>query len=226
MSEVVVKVKNLKFGYGKNDILKDISLEINEGEYVGIIGGNGSGKSTLLKLLIGVMQPNSGTISISKKNIGYLSQQVRNFNTEFPATVEEVIAANLYSKMGFLKILNKNHKKKIDEVLKIVNMQGYKDKLIGKLSGGQQQRVFIAKLLVNEPDIIFMDEPIVGLDDESIKSFYSLMNKLNKELRLTIVMITHDVRGVEKSLDKIFCIEDGKIQNKKLKIRAQVQVQI
>lgn len=208
MPKNVVEVKNLSFNYEKRCILKDINLEINCGEYVGIVGENGSGKSTLLNLILGDLSPSSGKVNLNGTRVGYLSQQVRNFNKRFPATVEEIIAANLYSDMGIFKILTKKHKKRIEEVLEIVNMKDYKDRLIGNLSGGQQQRVFLARLLVSNPEVIFMDEPIVGLDDESIKIFYKLMEKLNKELNLTIVMVTHDIASMEKNADKIIYLKN------------------
>lgn len=212
MSQTVLKIEALSFSYQKKDILKDISFEIKKGEYVGIIGENGSGKSTLLNVILGNLNPSSGEVKLYQKKIGYLSQQVRNFNKKFPATVEEVIAANLYSEMGLFKRLKKHHKAKIDESLKVVNMEKCKDKLIGNLSGGQQQRVFLARLLVNNPEIIFMDEPIVGLDDESIKTFYCLMDKLNRELKLTIVMVTHDIKSMEAKADKIIAIKDSQVR--------------
>lgn len=213
----VVEVKNLSFNYEKKYILKNISFDISCGEYVGIVGENGSGKSTLLNLILGNLCPTQGHICLNETRIGYLSQQVRNFNKKFPATVEEIIAANLYSQMGILKILTKKHKLKIQEVLKIVNMEDYNNRLIGKLSGGQQQRVFLARLLVNDPKVIFMDEPIVGLDDDSIKGFYQLMKKLNKELNLTIVMVTHDIKSMEKSADKIIYLKDAEMTISRLK---------
>ena len=208
MDTNVVQVKNISFNYEKRYILKNISFEINYGEYVGIVGENGSGKSTLLNLILGNISPSSGKVELNEKRVGYLSQQVRNFNKKFPATVEEIIAANLYSDMGVFKILTKKHKKRIEEVLEIVNMKHYKNRLIGNLSGGQQQRVFLARLLVSNPKVIFMDEPIVGLDDDSIKIFYQLMDKLNKELNLTIVMVTHDIKSMEKKADKIIYLKD------------------
>ncbi len=206
MSQTVLEVKDLNFNYEKKNILKDINFKIKKGEYVVIVGENGSGKSTLLNIILGNLNPMCGEVKLYEKKIGYISQQVRNFNKKFPATVGEIIAANLYSEMGLLKILNKQHKAKIDEVLRVVNMEEYRNKLIGNLSGGQQQRVFLARLLVNNPKIIFMDEPIAGLDDESIKVFYSLMDKLNRELKLTIVMVTHDIKSMKSRADKIISL--------------------
>lgn len=222
MSSKVLEVKDLSFNYEKEFTLKDINFKINCGEYVGIVGENGSGKSTLLNLMLGNLSPSHGYVDLCEKRIGYLSQQVRSFNKKFPATVEEVIAANLYSEMGLFKILNKKHREKIKEVLHIVGMTNYKNKLIGNLSGGQQQRVFLARLLVSNPRVIFMDEPIVGLDDESIKSFYELMDKLHKELGLTIVMVTHDIKTIEGKADKMIYLKDTRIRVEDLRKNQQI----
>lgn len=208
MPNKVIKVDDVCFLYDKKHILKNIKFEINSGEYVAIVGENGSGKSTLLNLMLGNLLPSKGRVNLYEVRIGYLSQQVRNFNKRFPATVEEIIAANLYSEMGVFKILTKRHKKRIEEVLSIVDMLSYKKRLIGKLSGGQQQRVFLARLLVNNPKVIFMDEPIVGLDDGSIESFYKLMDRLNKEFNITIIMVTHDKLSMKKNADKIIYLKD------------------
>lgn len=208
MPNKVIEVRDLCFLYEKKHILKNINFDINCGEYVAIVGENGSGKSTLLNLMLENLKPSKGKVHLHEVRMGYLSQQVRNFNKKFPATVEEIIAANLYEDMGILKVLTKRHKKRIQEVLEIVDMVDYKKRLIGNLSGGQQQRVFIARLLVNNPRVIFMDEPIVGLDDSSIKAFYELMDKLNHEFNITIVMVTHDRLTMEESADKIISLKN------------------
>lgn len=212
MSREILKVENLSFTYENRCVLKNINFSVEKGEYVGIIGENGSGKSTLLNLLIGNLTPDHGTIDLYVKKLGYLSQQVRNFNKKFPATVEEIVAANLYSEMNLFKMLNKENKKKIDYVLDLVNMSDYKNRLIGSLSGGQQQRVFVARLLVNNPELIFMDEPIVGLDEYSINVFYDIMDKLNNELGITIIMVTHDTMTMAKKADKVIALQDHEMK--------------
>src|SRR5690554_210240 len=157
----LVEVKNLYFSYDQQTVLKDINFSINKGDFIAFVGPNGSGKSTLMKLIIGELIPDSGQIKLLGKDIhhfnnwsriGYMSQQVRNFNKSFPATVKEVIAAGLYQEMGFIKVLNQRLEERIDQVLELVDMLNYKNRQIGNLSGGQQQRVFIARTLVTEPE--------------------------------------------------------------------------
>lgn len=221
MSDVLVKVDNLSFGYDKRLILNNISFEINKKDYIGIVGSNGSAKSTLLKLIMGFLKPNDGNIKIygidienfkDWNKIGYLPQNARNFNTRFPATVEEVIGSSQYSQMGMFKVLNRKIKKDTVRALEAVNMVEFRDRLIGNLSGGQQQRVFLAKLLVNNPEIIFMDEPLIGVDTESQDAFFELIDKLNKDYEITIVLVTHDISTLQNRANKIFNIDNGKVR--------------
>lgn len=221
MKDSILKIDKLTFGYASGEsLLEEIDLEIGRGEYVGIVGKNGSAKSTLLKLMLGILRPDSGDVYIKGKkleefkewgSIGYLSQQVRSFNSNFPATVEEVVGANLYSKKGILKLLGKKDREKIDSSLKAVGMEEYKKRIIGTLSGGQQQRVFIARLLVSEPEIIFMDEPLVGVDTASQDHFYEILDDLNKKMGISLIMVTHDVVEIFRKADKVLLIDNKKI---------------
>lgn len=218
--EKVLEAKNIYFGYDESYILEDANLDIYKGDFLGIVGPNGSAKSTLIKIMLGILKPQKGSIkmldsSIEKFNnwgkLGYISQKVRDFNSSFPATVEEVVGANLYNNMGFLKFLNKEHKAKIKEVLDIVNMSQYQNHLVGNLSGGQQQRVFIARTLISNPEVIFMDEPLVGVDVNSQEQFYGLMEKLNKELGITLVMVSHDIGVITNRANRVACVGNKKI---------------
>lgn len=213
--EKVIDVKNLSFGYANDLILHNISFSINKGDFVGVIGPNGSGKSTLIKLLLKILSVQKGEINILGENIedfkrwdkiSYISQKANTINTNFPATVEEVVGANLYSKVGLFKRLNRNHKQQIYNVLETVGMIDYKDRLIGNLSGGQQQRVFIARAIVNQPEIMFLDEPTVGVDVKSEEAVYCLLAKLNEEMGITIVIVTHDIGAITVHANKLACL--------------------
>ena len=159
----LVELKEVTFGYDEQIVLKDVSLEVYKGDYLGIIGPNGSAKSTLLKLMLGIEEPLKGMIRLFDKEIhkfkqwnkiGYVSQKANSFNKSFPATVEEIVEANLNAVKKNQKNVTKSNKELINEVLEIVKMKDYKNRLIGNLSGGQQQRVFIAKALVSEPELL------------------------------------------------------------------------
>ncbi|NLJ83571.1 MAG: metal ABC transporter ATP-binding protein [Halanaerobiaceae bacterium] len=204
----MAEVRNLYFSYGQEPVLNDIKLSVDRGDFIVFIGPNGSGKSTLLKLMIGELKPDRGKIQLLGRDInkfeewhriGYMSQQIRNFNRSFPATVKEVVAAALYREMGFIKVLNKRLEKRVDEVLELVGMEDFRDRQIGNLSGGQQQKVFIARTLVKEPELIFLDEPLVGIDLSSQEEFINLLNRLNQDLNITIIMVAHELQLIREA---------------------------
>lgn len=218
--ENIFEAKNVYFGYDEKYILEGVNLNIYKGDFLGIVGPNGSAKSTLLKIMLGILKPQKGEVTLLNSpidefnqwsRIGYISQRVRNFNSAFPATVEEVVGANLYSQMGFLKFFNAKHKEKIKKALDVVNMSNYQNHLIGNLSGGQQQRVFIARTLISNPEIIFMDEPLVGVDVQSQEQFYGLMEKLNKELGITLVMVSHDIGVITNRANRVACVGNRQV---------------
>ncbi|MDK2918627.1 MAG: zinc transport system ATP-binding protein [Candidatus Petromonas sp.] len=216
----VVSVKNVTFGYDTKFVLENINLDIFKGDYLGIVGPNGSAKSTLVKLMLGLLKPQRGKIELFGQKIekfrewgriGYVAQKAASFNSSFPATVEEVVAANLYPKIGLFKSIKKKDMDRVYRVLEIVGMKDYHHRLIGNLSGGQQQKVFIARTLVSEPEIIFLDEPTVGIDISSKKEFYDLMEKLNKKMKITIVMISHDIGAITEKVNRVACMGDRRL---------------
>lgn len=215
----IIEIKNLSFRYGNINVLDDINMQISRGEFVGLIGPNGSGKSTLLKIILGLLNPQQGEVTLfghpvnrfnAWDKIGYVSQKANSFNTGFPATVHEVVAMGLYGKKGVFKPLNKLDKEKIRKAIELVGLSEFEKRNIGKLSGGQQQRTFIARALVNDPELLILDEPTVGIDVESTKQFYNLLDNLNKELGITIILVSHDIGVVTKQVTQIACL------NKKL----------
>jgi len=217
-----LEVKNLSFNYNEIAIFEDVSFDIPKGDYFGIIGSNGSGKSTLIKLFLNLISPCKGEIKIvghSVKNfpdwskVGYISQKAISFNMSFPATVEEIVTSNIYRKPGFNLNFKGQYKEKVYNALKIVDMEDKAGKLIGNLSGGQQQRIFIARMLVNNPEIVFLDEPTTGIDAKSEEAVYCLLAKLNQELGMTIVMVTHDISAITVHANRI-----GIAGNKSVKI--------
>lgn len=211
-----IGMENVYFSYDSVDVIQGLNLEIYQGDYMALIGSNGAGKSTLLKLLLGELAVQSGKIEIMGKEIshfkewyqlGYLPQNQIGMNVSFPANVFEVVATNLYSKVGLGRRLTQAHKERVRDALKSVGMDGFEKRLIGHLSGGQRQRVFLARDMVADPKILILDEPTTGIDDTSVMSFYHLLQKLNQEQGLTIVMVTHDIRRVYPFVSRIACLE-------------------
>jgi len=198
----IIELQDVSFSYGEELVIKDVSLQIHEGEYLGIIGPNGGGKSTLLKLMLGLITPTKGKvflyeIPIAKfKNwskIGYVSQQVVHIDPHFPMTVEEVVTMGRYPQIGLFSFPSQKDKEIVKECLNQVEMLPFKDRLVGDLSGGQQQRIFIARALAGQPKILFLDEPTVGVDVKTQKQFYTLLQKLNNNLSLTLILVSHEL---------------------------------
>jgi zinc transport system ATP-binding protein len=170
--------------------------------------------------MIGLLKPSEGKIKLFGKaiddfkdyhKIGYVSQNVRNFNQMFPATVEEVVGAGVNARKSLISRIKGEDKDRIDEALKKVEMLDYKKQKVGNLSGGQKQRVFIARALINNPEILFMDEPLVGVDLDSQNKFYNLLDRLREEYNITIVMVSHDIGIISEKVNRLFCLSNGKV---------------
>jgi zinc transport system ATP-binding protein len=188
----IIVLDKVCFSYTNEEVIKDVSLTIHKGDYVGLVGPNGGGKSTLIKLMLGLLQPNNGTIKLLTTSIGYVPQ--KNYvEMNFPVTVEEVVAMGRYGKRGLFRFPNKEDRKQVEQALEQVGLIEFKNRQITDLSGGQQQRVFIARALASEPEVIFLDEPTVGVDVKTQKQFYNLLRKLHTELGLTLVLVTHEL---------------------------------
>ncbi len=212
----IIEVKDVAFSFGAEKVLHDISFDIHRGDYLGIIGPNGSGKTTLLKIMLGLLRPESGTIKLFGKDlknfrewskIGYVPQKATNFDAHFPATVHEVVLMGRYGSRGLLHRITGHDHNLVRKSLEQVGMQEYQHRLIGDLSGGQQQRVFIARALAGQPEVIFLDEPTTGIDEKTQGEFYALLKKLNEDLNLTLVLVSHDIAMVTKEVMHIACID-------------------
>ncbi|WP_122639571.1 metal ABC transporter ATP-binding protein [Romboutsia sp. Marseille-P6047] len=217
----IINFKNVSFGYEDKTVLENVNFNVNQGDYIGIIGPNGSGKTTLLKLIINEINPTKGKIKILNKDIqnfnnwekiGYVNQKSNSFTSSFPATVTEVVAMDLAPKIGLFKRIKKKHLEEVYKVLKLVGIYEFKDRLIGSLSGGQQQKVFICRALMRHPKILILDEPTVGIDLNGQKEFYEILKKLNEKLNLTIVIVSHDLFIVKEEVKKIAVIKGKNIK--------------
>lgn len=207
----IITVKNLCFSYNKISVLENVDLEIKQGDFTAIIGENGTGKSTLIKLILNQLPCQKGEIMLfgeilqNFKNwsiIGYVPQVTLSSNVNFPASVEEVVSMNLYSKVGFMRPLGKKYKTLVREALMNAEAESLAKRQFCQLSGGQQQRVMIAKSLVNNPQLLILDEPTAGIDSETQKRLYRLLEHLNKDHNITILMITHDFNSIKNLANK------------------------
>ncbi|AYV34545.1 metal ABC transporter ATP-binding protein [Erysipelothrix rhusiopathiae] len=219
----ILKLENMDFSYSKNNILETVSFAIDEGDFVALTGANGSGKSTLLKVILGFEKAQTGTVTLLDEpidafsqfdDIGYVPQGGLLGVADFPATSLEIVMLRL-SKGSFLNFYNKSRKKCALEALERVGMEAYASEMINNLSGGQLQRVLIARELIVEPKVLFLDEPTNGLDQEAIRNLYQLLEKLNQDQKMTIVMVTHNLDHDVQKINRIFEVKDRKVQEVK-----------
>ncbi len=202
----IVQIKNLSFAYEKDIVLEEITLDIEDRDFLAIIGPNGGGKSTLLKMLLGLLSPKQGSITVFGKPpskslslIGYVPQNT-NVNTDFPIKVIEVV---LMGHVGSKKPLFGYGKDEIAcamGALTKVGMDDFSDRKIGDLSGGQRQRVMIARALCAHPKILLLDEPTSSIDIKGQREIYNLLNVLNQSI--TIIVVSHDISVILEFADK------------------------
>ena len=205
----IIKIKHMSFGYTpSNKTLKNINLEINEGDFLAIIGENGSGKSTLIKCILGLNKVSEGTIEVDDR-IGYLPQ-ITSIPSSFPATIEEIVLSGTIPNNIRKIFYSKENKQKAQEIMKNLNLYEMRKKCFDEISGGQRQRVLIARALCATEKIILLDEPVNGLDPKIVREIYQMLHKLNKQ-GLTIIMVSHDVERCLKYCTRVVEIEDGKI---------------
>lgn len=205
----IIEVKNLSVSYGKTEVLKDISFTIEEGDYIGVVGPNGAGKSTLIKALLNLINETKGEViyHIDKNSLGYLPQITEVSHKLFPASVFEVISTGILAKKTFPKFLNKEDKKLVESSLKTLNIEDLRNNKIGDLSGGQQQRVLLARALVSNPKLLILDEPTSALDPKIRNEFYELLKELNGKLKVTIILISHDIGTIGKYASKLVYLD-------------------
>lgn len=216
----LLDVKNVTVKYGKSIVLDDVSFSVSEGDFVGIAGPNGAGKTTLVRTMLGLLSPFSGTIKLfdgvpgcanACSGIGYLPQKNFTLNPLFPATVEEVVLMGLLSGKSFPKRIGPDDRKKVSVIFEELGIGELRGKIFSDLSGGEHQRVVLARALVQEPRLLIFDEPSTALDPRSRDDFFRLLEKLNREKRITILFITHDTVYIEKYANKILYLDQSVI---------------
>jgi zinc transport system ATP-binding protein len=214
-SDILISIEGVSFSYGDTKVLDRVTFPIQSGDFLSIIGPNGSGKTTLIKIILGLLTPTEGRIQIFGENgtaftrwekLGYVPQKATHVDPFFPVSVREVVAMGLVSSRKFVSTQKSDDEGRIQRALKQVRMEAYEDWRIGKLSGGQQQRVFIARAIVNQPHILFLDEPTTGVDAETQEHFYDMLDELNTQESITIVLVTHDIGVVNKHVSQVACL--------------------
>ncbi len=204
----MIKINDLSFSYEEEKILDNINININDGDFLAIIGGNGTGKSTLIKCLIGLNKVENNRIFIDQvdinkfkdfKRIGYV-KQVQNKISDIPITGRE-----------YLRLITKD-KNKLEETINLLNLEKFINIDINKLSGGQKQRINIAKSLLHDIEYLILDEPNTGLDFEARKNFYQLIAKLNEEKNITVVIVSHHIDEISCRINRIYDLEKNEMK--------------
>lgn len=190
--------RNLTVGYDGRAVLQNINFAVGEGEYLSIVGENGSGKSTLMRTLLRLQQPLSGEVilgdGLNREEIGYLPQQTV-IQKDFPASVREIVLSGCQNRCGLRPFYNHKEKETADQMMEKMQITHLAKRCYRELSGGQQQRVLLARALCATRKILLLDEPTAGLDSKVTKEMYQLIYELNQRDKLTIVMISHDLRA-------------------------------
>ena len=194
--------------------LDKINLEIFDKDLIGLIGPNGAGKSTLLSVVLGLIKPTRGTVRLfgdpvspeNLRRVGYVPQKAQAMDVNFPATVFEIVLMGRIPQVGMVHRLHRKDREKVGQVLQTLAISDLKDRKIGQLSGGQQQRVFVAKAVVGDPKLLILDEPTSGVDAQSKNEFYTMLEKLNRDMGITIILSSHDIATVTKLANRVACI--------------------
>ena len=213
MNQTIIETHNLHFSYNGQPVISGVNLKIQSGDFMAMIGPNGGGKTTLLKLMLGLLKADSGSIRIFGKppkevsyRIGYVPQDIH-INQNFPISASDVV---LMGKLKPGKRWSRHAKEDRMEVLQALERVGigkYSNRRIGELSVGQKQRVFIARALVTDPDILFLDEPTASIDTKGQNEFYAILKELNQ--KITIIVVSHDLMVISRYVKSVACVNQS-----------------
>jgi ABC-type Mn2+/Zn2+ transport system ATPase subunit len=208
----IIKFKDVSIGYGNKIIHSNINVEIEQNDFIGLVGPNGSGKTTFLKTLLGNVKPISGVIEKKDITFGYVPQR-DTVQPLLPYTVHDVVMMGRYSLMGLLKKPSKSDEEKVDECIEKVGIKHLKNHNYNSLSGGQRQRTLIARALAVRPDVLILDEPTNGMDTPSHYSLLNLISDLHSRRNLTVLLVSHLLSDVANLVKKLMLFESGKFQS-------------
>ncbi len=215
---IAVELRKLSFGYGGGPlVLRDVDLQISTGEFVAIAGPNGGGKTTLMRVALGLEQPSTGEALLfgepadrfsRRSTLGYLAQRSQ-LGVDAPATVREVVSAGRLAVGGLLGPLRRRDRAIVTDAIERVGLSGSADVPLRTLSGGQQQRAFIAKALAAEPSLLVLDEPTTGVDVDSQEALAALLDRLHRELGVTVLYVSHEFGAVERFVERLVLVRGG-----------------
>ena len=203
----LIAARHVTFGYGREKVVEDVSLEIRPRDFLAIIGPNGGGKTTLVKILLGLLRPWSGEVvwnpPLRPGRMGYVPQ-FSTFDKGFPLRVSDVVLMGRLGRRGLLRPYTRRDREDAERVLARLGLTHLAGEHVSEISGGQLQRVLIARAVVSDPEILFLDEPTASIDAESRGALVGLLEELNQ--RIPVVVITHDVTGLAPLVRRIACV--------------------
>ena len=213
MSRAIIEIQDLSFSFNGQPVLQDVYLEVKKGDFLAMIGPNGGGKTTLLKIMLGLFTPDKGSVRVlgrspqkASHRIGYVPQDV-DINLRFPVSALDVaLMGNLKPGKGWSRP-SREDRIAAHRALEQLDMGPYCDRRIGELSGGQRQRVFVARALVTQPEILFLDEPTASIDTRGQHEFYQMLKQLNE--RITIVLVSHDLMVISGYIKSVACVNSN-----------------
>ncbi|NOU97082.1 ATP-binding cassette domain-containing protein [Paenibacillus sp. LMG 31456] len=201
----IITVDDVSFFYENKQVIEHLNFTVLERDFVGLIGSNGAGKTTLLKMIVGLLKPSQGEIRLfgqplrtfrDWERIGYVPQK-NSLNPLFPATVREIVLSGLYGKKNMFRRISKAEQQKCEDALYAMRIEDLASRRIGQLSGGQQQRVFLARALINNPQLLILDEPTVGIDAETQAGFFRMIRHMHQHHHITFLLVSHDMDMVQ-----------------------------
>lgn len=209
-----INVQNASFRYDGKEVVSDLHFAVERGDYLCVVGENGSGKSTLVKGLLGLKSPSSGSISfedgLRAREIGYLPQQ-KDSQRDFPASVMEVVLSGTLNSLGFRPFYTRKQREIAEAQLFCVGLDSRKNTSFRDLSGGQQQRVLLARALAATQKLIILDEPISGLDPLATAEMYRLVQHVNRDHKVTVIMVSHDPHAAAHEAKHILHLENRQL---------------
>ncbi|MDO4598873.1 MAG: metal ABC transporter ATP-binding protein [[Ruminococcus] gnavus] len=208
----LIQCDGISIAYEGQTVVKDLSFQIEQGDYLCIVGENGSGKSTLVKSLLGLKQPFQGQIllgdGLKQNEIGYLPQQTV-VQREFPASVYEVVLSGRLNSRGWKPFYSAADKQAARENMELLGIRTMEHQCFRDLSGGQKQRVLLARALCATKKLLLLDEPVTGLDPLVTAEFYQLIERINKESEIAVVMVSHDIESALQYASHILHLQES-----------------
>jgi zinc transport system ATP-binding protein len=217
-TNAVVELEKVGVRYSNGfQALVDVTLHVYKADFLGLIGPNGSGKTTMIGTILGLIKNTSGSVKLfgeplSRKNlrrVGYVPQKTMLSDTIFPSTVFETVLMGRVVHTGLLHRYGSKDYRKVDDELEHLSISNLRDRKIGELSGGQSQRVLLAKALASDPELLILDEPTSGVDARSAAEFYDTLKHLNRDHKITVMLVSHDIGLVSKLSNRVACLSGG-----------------